>query len=319
MSHPLSVHILVTTTVRGGKYSTTTMRVPGEDLVVALGGVGVERLGAAAHRDHDFADHARADPAGDPADLAHHLLVSHAASLVSSRPSVGSEFMGEMVEFASNGGTAKGYLATPAGGRGPGVLVIQEWWGLVPHIEDVCERFAAEGFVALAPDLYHGAKSDEPDEAGKLMMALNLEQAGKDLSGAVDLLRRAQRPGRRRRRRLLHGWRPGPGARHPAARRRQGGAWRSTASSRGRRPSPTGRSSTPRCSATSPRRTTSSRRRRPQALEDELKASARTSSSSSTRTSTTPSSTTPGPRSTTPRRRRWPGTGRWRTSAACSP
>jgi carboxymethylenebutenolidase len=101
--------------------------------------------------------------------------------------------MGEMVEFASNGGTAKGYLATPEGGRGPGVLVIQEWWGLVPHIEDVCERFAAEGFQALAPDLYHGAKSTEPDEAGKLMMALNLEQAGKDLSGAVNLL--AERSG----------------------------------------------------------------------------------------------------------------------------
>ena len=96
--------------------------------------------------------------------------------------------MGEMVEFASNGGTATGYLATPAGGRGPGVLVIQEWWGLVDHIKEVCDRFAAEGFTALAPDLYHGAKSDEPDEAGKLMMALNLEQAGKDLSGAVDLL-----------------------------------------------------------------------------------------------------------------------------------
>lgn len=96
--------------------------------------------------------------------------------------------MGEMVEFASNGSTAPGYLATPAGGSGPGVLVIQEWWGLVPHIEDLCERFAAEGFVALAPDLYRGASTTEPDEAGKLMMALNLERAAKDLSGAVDLL-----------------------------------------------------------------------------------------------------------------------------------
>jgi carboxymethylenebutenolidase len=96
--------------------------------------------------------------------------------------------MGEMVDFPSNGSTAPGYLATPASGSGPGVLVIQEWWGLVDHIKDVCDRFAAEGFVTLAPDLYRGAKSDEPDEAGKLMMALNLEQAGKDLSGAVDLL-----------------------------------------------------------------------------------------------------------------------------------
>ena len=102
--------------------------------------------------------------------------------------------MGEMVEFPSNGGTAPGYLATPAGGSGPGVLVIQEWWGLVDHIKDICERFAREGFVALAPDLYHGKEAAEPDEAGKLMMALNLEQAAKDLSGAVDLL--VQRSGR---------------------------------------------------------------------------------------------------------------------------
>ena len=96
--------------------------------------------------------------------------------------------MGEMVEFASNGGTAKGYLAKPEQGAGLGLLVIQEWWGLVPHIEDVCERFAAEGFTALAPDLYHGEKTTEPDEAGKLMMAMNFEQAATDLSGAVDLL-----------------------------------------------------------------------------------------------------------------------------------
>ena len=102
--------------------------------------------------------------------------------------------MGEMVEFTSNGGTCPGYLATPDGGSGPGVLVIQEWWGLVPHIKDVCDRFAGEGFVALAPDLYRGQSSTEPDGAGKLMMALNLEQAAKDLSGAVDLLQ--ERSGR---------------------------------------------------------------------------------------------------------------------------
>jgi carboxymethylenebutenolidase len=94
--------------------------------------------------------------------------------------------MGEIVDFASNGGTASGYLATPEGGGGIPVVVIQEWWGLVPHVQDVCDRFAAEGFVALAPDLYHGEKTTEPDEAGKLMMAMNIEQAAKDMSGAVD-------------------------------------------------------------------------------------------------------------------------------------
>ena len=94
--------------------------------------------------------------------------------------------MGEMIEFASNGSVARGYLATPSGGIGVPLVVIQEWWGLVPHIEDVCDRFAAEGFLALAPDLYRGEATTEPDEAGKLMMAMNLEQAAKDMSGAVD-------------------------------------------------------------------------------------------------------------------------------------
>ena len=92
---------------------------------------------------------------------------------------------GTMVDFPSNGGTTKGYLATPDGGTGPGVVVIQEWWGLVPHIKKVCDRFAAAGFTALAPDMYHGKTADEPDGAGKLFMALNIAQAEKDLRGAV--------------------------------------------------------------------------------------------------------------------------------------
>jgi len=101
--------------------------------------------------------------------------------------------MGEMVEFPSNGGTGTGYLAAPEVGAGLGLIVIQEWWGLVPHIEDVCERFAAEGFTALAPDLYRGQKTTEPDEAGKLLMSLNLEQAAKDMGGAVDYLLQSDR------------------------------------------------------------------------------------------------------------------------------
>src|SRR5438067_10288334 len=97
--------------------------------------------------------------------------------------------MGEMVEFPSNGTTGQGYLARDPQGAGPGVVVIQEWWGLVPHIKDLCERLAAEGFTALAPDLYRGETTKEPDEAGKLMMAMNLERAARDMTGAVDLLR----------------------------------------------------------------------------------------------------------------------------------
>jgi carboxymethylenebutenolidase len=95
---------------------------------------------------------------------------------------------GQMIEFQSNGGTAEGYLSLPESGRGPGVVVIQEWWGLVPHIKDVADRFAAAGFVALAPDLYHGDVARSPDEAGKMMMALNIAQTEKDLRGAVEYL-----------------------------------------------------------------------------------------------------------------------------------
>ena len=95
---------------------------------------------------------------------------------------------GQMVEFPSNGGKANGYLSAPPSGKGPGVIVIQEWWGLVPHIKDVADRFAKEGFVALAPDLYHGESTKSPDEAGKLMMALRIDEAEKDLRGAINYL-----------------------------------------------------------------------------------------------------------------------------------
>ncbi len=94
------------------------------------------------------------------------------------------------VEFASNGGTAGGYLALPENGRGPGVLVLQEWWGLDPSLKIMVDRMAAAGFVALAPDLYHGelAAHDEMDKAGELMNNLPPDRAAKDMSGAVDYL-----------------------------------------------------------------------------------------------------------------------------------
>src|SRR5437899_3835735 len=95
---------------------------------------------------------------------------------------------GQMVEFSSNGGQASGYLAIHQKGTGPGVIVIQEWWGLVDHIKDVCDRFANEGYVALAPDLYHGESTKSPDEAGKLMMALRIDEAEQDLRGAIQYL-----------------------------------------------------------------------------------------------------------------------------------
>lgn len=100
--------------------------------------------------------------------------------------------MGERIEFRSDGSTVQGYLAVPAGGSTGtvGVLVLQEWWGLVDQITRTCDRFAAAGFTALAPDLYHGTAVPltEPDEAAKHMMALEMGQAATQLSGAVDEL-----------------------------------------------------------------------------------------------------------------------------------
>ena len=79
---------------------------------------------------------------------------------------------GQMVKFPANGSAVEGYLATPAAGDGPGVIVIQEWWGLNDQVKGVADMFASEGFVALAPDFYRGkgAKIGEPDHARKLMM-----------------------------------------------------------------------------------------------------------------------------------------------------
>lgn len=96
--------------------------------------------------------------------------------------------MGQMIDFPANGHSASGYLAVPPSGSGPGVIVIQEWWGLVDHIKDVADRLAREGYVALAPDFYHGKATRSPDEAGKLFMALNIAKAGADLRGAADAL-----------------------------------------------------------------------------------------------------------------------------------
>jgi len=93
-----------------------------------------------------------------------------------------------MVSFPSNGSSSEGYLALPESGSGPGVIVVQEWWGLVGHIKDVTERFAAEGFVALAPDFFHGATADEPDEAQRLLMGLAMDRAAKDIQGAAQYL-----------------------------------------------------------------------------------------------------------------------------------
>ncbi|MDQ6927954.1 MAG: dienelactone hydrolase family protein [Actinomycetota bacterium] len=88
------------------------------------------------------------------------------------------------VEFGATGG----YLATAREGAGLGIIVIHEIWGVAPHIRDVCDRFAAEGFTALAPDLFGGRTTSDRDEAIKMVAELDMQQVGRDLSEAVDFL-----------------------------------------------------------------------------------------------------------------------------------
>ncbi|MFC0004555.1 dienelactone hydrolase family protein [Micromonospora siamensis] len=97
--------------------------------------------------------------------------------------------MGEMVSFTSNGGTSEGYLAIPsAGGASPAVIVIQDWWGLVPHIRAVVDRFADAGFVALAPDFRHGQPAAKPDEPHRMLNATQMDEAGRDIAAAAEYL-----------------------------------------------------------------------------------------------------------------------------------
>jgi carboxymethylenebutenolidase len=93
------------------------------------------------------------------------------------------------VEFETSAGTKPGYLATPAGGTGPATIVLQEWWGLDDHIRSICDRFAGEGFLALAPDLYGGKTAEQPDEAQQLLMAMSMEDAEHEMCGAAKHLR----------------------------------------------------------------------------------------------------------------------------------
>lgn len=94
------------------------------------------------------------------------------------------------IEFAANGKQARGHLATPAADKanGKGILVLQEYWGLVPHIKDVADRFAQQGYVALAPDLWDGQVAGTPDEAMRLFMALQIDEAEKQIRGAIAAL-----------------------------------------------------------------------------------------------------------------------------------
>src|SRR5690349_10477825 len=101
---------------------------------------------------------------------------------------------GRMIEFDSAGTAAPGYLATPvnhAGTAAPGVVVLHAWWGLTEPFRQVCDRLAESGFVALAPDLYHGKTTASVEEAEELVGALNQdeERVRGDIVAAVQVLR----------------------------------------------------------------------------------------------------------------------------------
>ncbi len=92
------------------------------------------------------------------------------------------------IEFPTSAGPTKGYLASPQSGQGPGVIVLQEWWGVEEHIRSVCDRLAAEGFFALAPDLFEGETTTQPSEAEQKLMALQMDKAEPQMCGAADHL-----------------------------------------------------------------------------------------------------------------------------------
>jgi carboxymethylenebutenolidase len=92
------------------------------------------------------------------------------------------------VTFPSNGDHAFGYLSLPPSGSGPGLIVIQEWWGLTTHMARMADRLAGEGYVALAPDLYGGATTHDEGEALTMLLELPVDRATRDLRGAVDYL-----------------------------------------------------------------------------------------------------------------------------------
>ena len=96
-----------------------------------------------------------------------------------------------MRAFQANGRTINAYLAEPSHGSGAGVVVLHAWWGLTQPFRQVCDQLAEAGFVALAPDLYHGKTTTAIEEAKSFVSALNQDEEGvrSDIAGAVQVLR----------------------------------------------------------------------------------------------------------------------------------
>jgi len=96
------------------------------------------------------------------------------------------------VDLKVNGDGANAFVAQPDdNARHPGVVLIQEWWGIEPHIRDLAQKLAAEGFVVAVPDLYHGKIATEPNDAQRMMMMIrgNVDRAAKEIIGALDTLK----------------------------------------------------------------------------------------------------------------------------------
>jgi carboxymethylenebutenolidase len=165
--------------------------------------------------------------------------------------------MGQMIDFKRPDGSAcRGYLASAGQGK-PGVVVIQEWWGLNDQICGIADRFARAGYNALAPDLFKGRVTQQPDEANHLMNGLDFPGAThQDIRGAVDHLRGiGWRQGRGDG--LLHGRRADHCRRRACAESRRR---RSASTASRRRSSPTRPTSGFPSRGISPARTTGARR-----------------------------------------------------------
>lgn len=100
----------------------------------------------------------------------------------------GEAHMGKTVPFAVDGRSSTAYLAHPEQDEGPPVLVLHAWWGLTDTFKSVCDWLAAEGFVALAPDLYHGQTAGTIEDAERLSRTLDHERAFEDVLGAVGFI-----------------------------------------------------------------------------------------------------------------------------------
>lgn len=97
------------------------------------------------------------------------------------------------VQYPSGNVTVRAFVAAPqTKDKRPAIIIVQEWWGLTDHIKDIAKRYAAEGYVAIAPDLYSrlgNALTTDAGEAGKLMNALQQEDGLKDLNATVAYLK----------------------------------------------------------------------------------------------------------------------------------